>query len=386
MPLAICGDLHVGRLLYGYDLTPSIRQGMYEFLRFSQRRGVQVAVQLGDVFDRPRPALEHEKLVVQWCNEFERAGIRLYLLAGNHDAVARDGITSALEVVKAMRLKHVVVVDRPMVDSAPTTLTGATWDRTALMFLPFPSPSLYPDVDAWYADIQHAWDSIPPRQMVLVFSHLNVEGADLGKQEWVYRGGEYDLPEVLTNSERVWCVVNGHIHKQGLVHGKVHLVGAAQRLRFDEAQNPVGFGLIEDDDLEEVRVIKQIAHRLRLHEETVDASAWGNGGAAPSTQEIVERLGNDWQRCFIKVQPIVDEHAAVDWSRVEAHLYRCGAQHVVVASPVLARRKTREVKAEGAVGEPTKAAKFFLRTKIKDEAERREVYRRFLQIHAKVTG
>ena len=135
MRIGIIGDTHLGRKLYGYDLTGAIRRVMYKFFEFCVNEQVDLAVHLGDMFDTITPTIAHQKLAVQWLNEFERAGIQLRVLTGNHEVSAGSKATTALDCIKAIPYKYVDVVKYPL------ALSPA--DSPELLFLPFPAPGSF---------------------------------------------------------------------------------------------------------------------------------------------------------------------------------------------------------------------------------------------------
>lgn len=358
----ILGDLHLGRTLYGYDLSPGIRRIMYEFFRWCVGRQADFAVQLGDVGDKPVWSVAQQKLVLQWCNEFERAKLPLYILVGNHDVISRPGVTSALDVIKAVQFEHVHVVDRPML----LDVLGSS-----CLFLPFPSPSLYANDNEWRERVSAVSRASP--ENTTCFSHLNVEGARLGEQEWLYRGGEYDLPDL---PDEVRLVVNGHIHKPQK-QGRVLMTGAAELLRFDERGNKPAFYHLELPELVWER--RGIRHRSRMVQLEIDVSEWTTGGAPPTTADVIKGLDELVEGCLVKVQPMVDECSAVSWADVEKYLYEQGARFVAMAPPVLVRRDADRVKAK-ADDDPNKAAKRFIRQRVDERSERVAILARFKQL------
>lgn len=370
MRVAVIGDTHLGRTLYGYDLTPSIRSTMYSFFRFCQEHDIKTAVHLGDLFDTPRPHLALEKLAIQWCNEFERAGIALHLLVGNHDVVSKGGINSALAPLKAIDYQHVMVHEAPL--RLPTGSEG-----TDLVFVPFPSPALYDEVSGWLSDIQAAMSKV--QGQAIIFSHLNVEGAKLGEQDWVYRGGDYSIPPELPHIDSTALVVSGHIHKQQWLPGRHVALGASQRLRFSEHRNPVNFLLLDSPEGKDGCELYETGCAIELLLWEADASAWGGGGTPPDGNDLLASCP-DVEGMLVKVQPFVDEQTSIDWGRVEGALYESGAEHVTVLSPIFAKRKEKQKPKAAVVGEPVKAAAFFIKSRIKDQPERKAVMRTFKRL------
>lgn len=371
--IAVIGDLHLGRLLYGYDLTPHIRSTMYRFFDLCVSHKMHAAVVLGDVFDRPTPTEALRKIVVQWFNEFERAGINLYVLVGNHDAMSNPESPSALESLRVVDWNYIQIVSRPM--------------RVAGRFLmvPFPSPGLYDTPDEWLVELASEQEGL--RQASVAFTHLDVYGAVVGEQAFPYRGSDYQIPDVMLEDDFIDLIVGGHIHKPQKV-GKVKLVGAAERLRFDEREDDRAFTILRGDRIDDTNALEVVdcpysAEALDLRQVEVDASAWGNPSGVPSTQDVIDSIAAwDVKGAIIKVQPVIDHQSSVDWSAVESELHRQGALSVVVAPPILAQRIDPEDAAQ--VSEPKEAAKQFIASKIADKKERAKVGRMFKQLRERL--
>jgi len=330
-----------------------------------------MAVQVGDIFDSPRPTLEHEKIVIQWCNEFERAGISLFLINGNHDATGKAGLGSALDVIKASSFRFVDVINRP------TLLVGSRlgtkpYSGPNLYLVPFPSPSIYKVVSDWERAVIHNTGGSKP----ITFCHLNIEGAKVGDQDFPYRGDHYNLPDRVIKESRL--VVGGHIHKPQKIKKKIHLVGAAERLRFDERNEERYFTLLHPDWLPYPVVHYKRSDALQLRQLTLDASGFTNEG---TTTEDVKRAiqDQDVQGAIVKVAPYIDELSTVDWNEVSSALYKQGADHVVIAPPIHVKTKVARRIAKGRI-DHSKIARRFIIARIKDKRERKLIYKRFKRI------
>lgn len=353
MRIGVIGDLHLGKTLYGYDLTPHIRRAMYEFLDLCLFVEADAAVCLGDVYDRPAPSVALQKMVIQWVNEFERAGIDLFLLAGNHDVTSSHAAPTALESIRvAAPFKHVQVIDRPVVIREVGTM------------LPFPSPGIYDSHEHYVAMVNLLHQHEP-----FVFSHLNIEGAKLGDQEFVYRGAEHFLPEVNGT------VLAGHIHKPQRT-GDVQIVGAAERTSFAERWEERHLVLI----LRGRAIRFKRATALPLVQVEPDVSGWGTGGSPPSTDDVVQDLAPRVSGALVKVAPFVDERTVVDWSAVERGLLDAGALSVTIAPATRVQKARSRHKSGAAASDPVAAAARFIKQRVGDERERKRLLVTFKRI------
>ncbi len=349
--VAMLGDIHLGRLLYGHPLTDCARSAFYEFFDFCVRKNITTAICLGDIYDTPKPSLELQKILIQVCNEFERAKITLHLLAGNHEVISR-GIGSALGPLKSSRYAYVRVYHRPQ----RVPLNG----QQDLIMAPFPSPGYYSQSD-WEGYYIRAYRQ--SKRPALVFSHLNVEGAVLGDQEWVYRGGDYVLPScyVKAPKRRIPLIVSGHIHKQQVI-GKRHLVlGAAQRLRFSEKSNPCSIGVVKVADSSLVVSLHALRHKARLIEWVIDAT---QHKTLEAMVKVAPKLVVD---ALVKVRVKLDISSPVNVQEITNWLYERGARFVIMSPPELVQDETQAPMPLQLGAEPLELAKEFLQAKLVDE-------------------
>lgn len=357
--IAVIGDTHLGRSLYGFDLTSYIRKAMYEFFDLCVEKKTVCAIHLGDLFDRPAPTVEQEKMALQWCNEFERAGITLYILVGNHDATSKVRAPSALESIRVAPFRCVRVVDRPL-----------RMDDHHLL-LPFPAAGIYASQAEYEKDIRFHDDDV-------VFSHLNIEGAKVGDEGTTYRAADHNLPPWI--QEQASLVVSGHIHRPQRIK-RVVIVGAAERLRFDERDQERQFVLVHEQE-QRVHVLRAPLELLQVE---IDTTVWGTGGNPPSTEGVVRRVLRDNPAGkVVKIVPIVDERSCVDWPAVEGAVYDAGALRVFLAPQIRVHKAPKKQSIEEAVTDPRKAAIKFIRERIEDKHERVALVRMFEQMQKEI--
>lgn len=369
--IAILGDTHLGRVLYQHDLTPYIRHMMWKFFDFCVEKKVTRAIHLGDMHDSPRPTLANEKVVVQWANEFERAGIHLDILTGNHDVTAHRDVSSALAVLKAMPYEFVSVIDRPRYIETSDTQDG-------LLFLPFPSPSLFKDNASYLDEVRKEFNK--SKQGVMVFSHLNVDGAKLGSQDFVYRGADFYLPFPLAEHERVSVCVNGHIHKAQSIES-IHMLGAAQRLNFGERDNRIYFGIIKKPGIYFVKDVSDQA--LKLIQLSLDLS--GQNGKPLTTEQAIASIDMlEVEGAGVKLETLVDETTIAFIPDIEEAIYAAGAAFVAIGSPIRIEAQQAQRTIPVIVQNVTKAVSIYISAVVPDPEEKRILTNMFIQVRTEV--
>ncbi len=90
MKLIHTSDWHVGRTLYGEDLSAAHRQFFSFLTQLVREEGVQALMVSGDVFDRAIPSLESLEIVSQALAELTEL-TAVILTPGNHDSAERLG-------------------------------------------------------------------------------------------------------------------------------------------------------------------------------------------------------------------------------------------------------------------------------------------------------
>lgn len=380
MKILVLGDTHLGRSLYQHDLTPSILAVMDEFFDFCENiKGDVIAVHLGDLFDNPRPTLELERLALIWCKKFEQAKIPLFLMAGNHDVVSSSEVKTALSSIKESNFKSVYVVEKPKMITTKENCTD-------LLFVPFPSTGIYEDLDLWNVDVEKCLQRSKASK-IIAFTHLNVVGAKLGKQEWLYRGGDHDIPQSLIDHKKVNRIYNGHFHKPQST-GKVLCVGSSQRLTFGEAENILNFMVLDIKDDFHTADYLPIKNILKMRELEFDLSGRNNSSKAITLDSLKQVLSClDLEDHLVKVKTFTDEQTTVTTDQISTLIYACGASHVVCPPPIRVQGKeVAKVLKNTSISNPTLSAKTWIKDKIKDRPERVEIFKCFKTVYKKVSS
>lgn len=371
---AALGDLHLGRSLHGYDLTPHTRRIMYQFARRYIDRA-DYAVQLGDVFDSPRPATGLEKIVVQWCNEFERAKTPLYLMTGNHDVISKPGYVSALDPIKAIPYRYVHVIDRPTV----VPFGGHTG-----LFLPFPSTGTYETPEDWENRALGALKraELASLAQVVVYSHLDIAGASWGDQDLVFRAGDFAVPLAVLESRRVRVLIGGHVHKPQR-RGRVRILGAAQRLRIDESRMR-RFTIMHSDGRD---IKRSHVNAITMADVSINAAVDSELDidcdiTAEDQQQLLDAF--PWAAVdgsIVRVSAWSNARTVLDWGDLERQLYQAGALFVY---PIVPRMIIDGIEAEDSpcIFDPQEAAEQFISDRIQRKSERDAMMAAFESLRA----
>ncbi len=79
------GDLHIGKVVNGFNLIADQRHALNELLKRAIRENVDAIVISGDVYDKRNPSVEAIELVGNFLTSMAEANIASLIIPGNHD-------------------------------------------------------------------------------------------------------------------------------------------------------------------------------------------------------------------------------------------------------------------------------------------------------------
>lgn len=251
MKLLISGDSHLGLSIGGYDFFDDIISSFRKLVEAADE--VDLFVHLGDLFHNGRP---HPRLVaaaMELIDELPCPGI---FIAGNHD-VGRGFYTTidesknqgapeilplpdALEPFRKVRFRREMFFpDRPCLLAVEDDLflcAGYTTDAVASKVLGWNRAQEV--IDSVFMEASTEEDRVKA-----AFCHLDVDGASLGSETAVLRGGKLCIPKQVANS--LPCsVFNGHLHK-GQVLKNIIMPGSIVPTDFGDSDGKHGYLIVE---------------------------------------------------------------------------------------------------------------------------------------------
>ena len=262
------GDVHEGLSFdFRIDPTTGISDRALD-LHGNFARAAQWAIEhratlfcvLGDLFDRTHVAPVFRELVRRDVIEpLGRAGIEVWILAGNHDQPRRAARSTSLDDFRGY--DHVRVFREPKAETR--VVDGRT---VGFILLPYLHPEeiveqirekLGKEVPreeayeaarrAWKGWIQNRAEELKDADLRLLFGHFEFQGA---------RYASTTPPEVVPHDftftrdmlpPSVDLAVFGHIHMHQTLFGKVVYTGAPERIDWGERLDPKGFVALRTD-------------------------------------------------------------------------------------------------------------------------------------------
>jgi exonuclease SbcD len=223
-------DIHLGAGAYEKPGRPRLA----EFLAAVDRawelavdEGVDAVLVAGDVFDGYRPDAEVER---EWAARVSRlmdAGVPLVVVLGNHDAPARRGAASHLDVYDRLPLKSVHVFSLPELKtvetkSGPLQVVGVPWPVRGKFF--YEETGEIP-VDAEIADqMEKILDDLilpelDPGVPSVLLAHLWLREGSLSSEKTFAVGPDPIIPASVVVRDEFAYAALGHLHKHQEVPG-----------------------------------------------------------------------------------------------------------------------------------------------------------------------
>ena len=264
MKIALAPDLHcyyASRYDVQDESGQSVRKKEWKkiaarMFNICKEQGVDVLVVPGDFFVNPKPTAEQVLLVSTMLHAFEKTGIKVLGITGNHD-VGGAGTTSMDEVVAEIGRNR-----KWCYSSFGTTVVGEGDDAVGFAFLPFVKA---PELVAYNPDFANKelsdrlinvsgelFDKLGDVKKKILVGHWSIQGAitSSGKtMEATLSGVETVLPKGDLIRQGWDACLFGHIHVPQVlsVNPFIAYSGCFQRINIGEAGDARGFYIYNTD-------------------------------------------------------------------------------------------------------------------------------------------
>jgi DNA repair protein SbcD/Mre11 len=299
-------DYHLGSDSYGKpNPETGINQRIHDFaarldqlIDFALANEVDVVLFAGDAFKNAHPTPTVQKLLAERIWRLAKGGVRVFLLAGNHDLPRMIANVTAFSVYPALEVDNVTVAERAGV----YTLETAKGERLQIAAMPHfwrsallaqvarpLSPTQIDDeINALVAAKVNALaEQINPSVPVVMTAHLHVDKANVSTAQELYGVSDFQIPLSSLAHRAFPYVALGHIHKPQVLSDDwkggtfAAYSGSLERVDFGEEHERKGFYVV---DLEGGKLVAE------PHFETVDARSFVTVSATPSTDAPTESV------------------------------------------------------------------------------------------------
>jgi len=300
-------DYHLGSDSYGKpDPATGIDQRILDFaarldelIDFALANEVDVVLFAGDAFKNAHPTPTVQKLLAERIWRLAKGGVRVFLLAGNHDLPRMVAKVTAFSVYPALEVAGVTVAEQAGVYKIETgkgeVLQIAAmphfWRSTLLAQIAKPLSPLEVDraIDRMVAEkVDQLASRLHPTLPAVLTAHCHVTKARVSTAQDLYGISDFELSLSSIAHKAFPYVALGHIHKPQALspewgQGQTFAAysGSLDRVDFGEEGEQKGFYVF---DLEDGRLVSE------PHFQTVNARRFVTINATAATDAPTESV------------------------------------------------------------------------------------------------
>lgn len=351
MKIGVINDTHLGLKTEKIDRTSEI-YGIYKrFAKSCLKNKVNAIVVCGDIFDKNNPSEELVAVFISIMNMLAQVKVPVYIVVGNHDAIADPEHLSCLSFIKKLKKKYpnfhliedITCIEIEVNDLGPLYFT----------FLPHVSKALLEKKGKSDMSTQDYIDTkakailkrVGVGSQHLVFSHLNVHGVHAGSEENLLRKSEVYLPELITNTPTSGYVqpdiIQAHIHKKQVI-GNVHIIGSPLFCTFGEDVDDRYFAIVNQPTAlgsEKFSIDYISTGCKKFYELTINISGDEKEDFV-DIPEIRDFLNQVKTESIVKISPtIYGNHAGYNWNEVRMQVNDITKSYVKEIVPRIIKEK-----------------------------------------------
>ena len=259
-------DIHIGGENYSSpDPKTRTSSRLQDFLRsldelvdYSIDNEADLVLISGDVYKSRNPTQTHQREFVKRISRLAREGIKVFLLAGNHDSPNVPGPATTLDIFPTLDIENVQIANELNTQIVQTRngsiqIISLPWIRKGdfmslekynqLSNEKFNSAieeKLIEDLDKEIANLDSSMPSI-------LASHVSVDLAKTSSEKSMTLGKDYLLPTNFLANPKLDYVALGHIHRHQILNDDPPVVysGSLERIDFGEEKDSKGFCVID---------------------------------------------------------------------------------------------------------------------------------------------
>jgi exonuclease SbcD len=256
------GDLHLGRTFYQQSRQPEYERVLREVVDIATRERVDCLLIAGDVFDSFSPPADAERLLYETLSEVARSGVRIVMIAGNHDAASRMDALSGI-----FRIAGIDCVGSVPREAAQSVLRIASRDGTeeaVIAALPWVPERIAVEYETLFGSAEDALKEYSARMEIAIrrccesfsadtinvfLAHMLVSGAIVergGGERPVHVGENFQVQPASLPSHAQYIAL-GHIHRMQRMAASAPAwyAGSLLQLDFGEAQQEKFVNLVD---------------------------------------------------------------------------------------------------------------------------------------------
>lgn len=250
MRLMHLSDLHFGKMLLEQSLIDDQRYILEEIIKIIKEKKVDVVMISGDVYDKAIPNIEAVKLFSEFLTKLYKLGVKVFVIAGNHDSKDRLSFGNELFVDNCVYIEGVFNGKLNSVELEDE------WGKVLIYMLPFVKPcdvrGYYPDEeirsydDAVRVIISNSDIDYSKRNILMIHQFVTANGVEIerSESETLSLGGIDNVD--VSNFLDFDYVAMGHLHRgQKLIKDTIRYSGSLLKYSFSEVNHKKSIPIIE---------------------------------------------------------------------------------------------------------------------------------------------
>src|ERR1051325_10434282 len=277
LKIAHIADTHIGMENYGrVNPETGLNQRLHDFLASldqaidsALQANVDLVVFAGDIYKTRDPTPTHQREFARRIHRLTSTGIKVVLVAGNHDIPLSAGRATSVDIFRALEVPSVTVARTLGTHRIETTHAGPVqviafpW-AVRSMVLAQPEFKNHTIAELNQAMIELTRDklrmeaeALEPDVPAIIVGHAHLFGSRIGAERFLTMGNDpmYDVQTF--DQPGVDYVALGHIHKHQVIHyaaPQMIYAGSIDRVDFGEQDEPKGWVYAEITDRKSTRL------------------------------------------------------------------------------------------------------------------------------------
>ncbi len=258
MRLLHTADLHIGKIVNDFSMLEDQKFILEQILNIAREREADGILLAGDIYDRAIPAGEAVLLLDDFLTKLSKAGIKVYMISGNHDSAER------LSFAEALLSREGISIGSVYRDAVPFFSCTDQWGEADIVLLPFIKPAQVgktTSMEAVQTVLEKYWktQTDEKKRRVLVTHYFVTDAGkepELSDSETTIHIGGLDQVDVSAFAGFDYVAL-GHIHKPQQIGEKpVYYAGAPLQYSFGEVNQTKSVLWIELEEKGAVKVEK----------------------------------------------------------------------------------------------------------------------------------
>ncbi len=302
MKIMHLADLHIGKIVNGYNMLEDQRYILQQILEAMIDRKIELLLIAGDVYDRTIPAVEAVVLFDWFLSELTDMKIKVIIINGNHDSVDR------LSFGNSIFSKNNIHISKPFNGNIENVSFEDEYGKITVYMLPFFKPMLArhiyenQDIVSYEDGVREAVNRIELNQndRNIIISHNFVvasgeEVIESDSENMISVGGVDKVNYKIFDGFDY--VALGHIHRpQKVGRDSVRYAGSPLKYSFSEVNHKKALPIIElkekgniSLEYEELRPIRD----LRIIRDTLDNLTSNKWTSVGNVEDYIEAILTD---------------------------------------------------------------------------------------------